>query len=208
MDARVNITYGGNNGDLPDTVSFDATDAEVLGWVTEAVRGGGVPGIAADPGATFADFVVDRFNATEARPYNLIQVRPKTPFGAEADGKKGNRIIYFIPSDGYVPGLGWRVSLVREGEGGHNPTGGWPYDGKDHGKDMAGSARPLFWGGTIFSDAEEVAEAMNKRFGYDELAVSEVIMSAMSSGAKEVGGRPFPDHPIAEEAWKDAHPDA
>lgn len=80
-DARVNVTYGGNNGDLPDPVSFDASDADVKQWVTEAVRGGGVPGIKADAEANFADFVVDRFTANEARPFNMIQVRPKTPFG-------------------------------------------------------------------------------------------------------------------------------
>lgn len=80
-EARVNVTFGGNNGDLPDPVAFDATDADIRQWVTEAVQTGGVPGIAANEGADFADFVVDRFAASEARPYNLIQVRPKTPFG-------------------------------------------------------------------------------------------------------------------------------
>lgn len=80
-EARVNITYGGANGDLPDPVSFDSTNGDVLGFITEAVRAGGVPGIAADPAANFQDFVVDRFRANEQRPYNLIQVRPKTPFG-------------------------------------------------------------------------------------------------------------------------------
>lgn len=81
-EARVNISYGGANGDLPDPVSFDSTNGDVLGWITEAVRGGGVPGIPADPRADFQDFVVDRFTATEARPYNLIQIRPKTAYGA------------------------------------------------------------------------------------------------------------------------------
>lgn len=80
-EARVNVTWQGQNGDLPDPVSFDATNGDVLQWITEAVRGGDVPGITADPSADFSDFVVDRFSATEARPYNLIQVRPKTPFG-------------------------------------------------------------------------------------------------------------------------------
>lgn len=80
-EARVNITYGGQNGDLPDTVSFDATDGDVKTWVSEAVHTGGVPGLRRDEGADFHDFVVDRFPATEARPYNLIQLRPKTPFG-------------------------------------------------------------------------------------------------------------------------------
>lgn len=80
-EARVNITYEGQTGDLPDTVSYDATDADVRTWVTEAVRGGGVPGISADADADFRDFVIDRFPANDVRPFNLIQVRPKTPFG-------------------------------------------------------------------------------------------------------------------------------
>jgi hypothetical protein len=81
MDARVNITYAGNNGDLPDLVNFDATDGDIRQWITEAVQGGGVPGIPASPNADFKDFVIDRFTATDVRPYNLISVRPKTPFG-------------------------------------------------------------------------------------------------------------------------------
>ena len=49
--------------------------------VTEALRTGGVPGIAAMRFVDLRDFVIDRYRATEARPYNLIQIRPKTPFG-------------------------------------------------------------------------------------------------------------------------------
>lgn len=79
--ARVNVTFSGFNGDLPDPVIFQATDADIKAWVTEAVRTGGVPGIAAAPNADFSDFVVDRFAATDARPWNLLQLRPKTPFG-------------------------------------------------------------------------------------------------------------------------------
>ena len=80
-EARVNVTFGGKNGDLRDPVMFQSTDADLKTWVTEAVRTGGVPGIDAAPDADFSDFVVDRFTATEARPYNLVQLRPKTPFG-------------------------------------------------------------------------------------------------------------------------------
>ncbi len=80
-EARVNVTWAGQNGDLPDTVAYDASDRNVRDWVTEAVRAGGVPGITADGRADFSGFVVDRFPATAARPYNLIQIRPKTPFG-------------------------------------------------------------------------------------------------------------------------------
>jgi hypothetical protein len=80
-EARVNITWARQNGDLPDSVSVDATDGDVSQWVTEAVRNGDVPGIGADPAADFRDFVIDRFTANETRPFNVIHVRPKTPFG-------------------------------------------------------------------------------------------------------------------------------
>ncbi len=79
--ARVNVTYGGQNGDLPDPVSFDAPDADVRRWVTEALATGGIPGVRAHPGVALFDYQVDRFPATATRPYNLIQVRPKTAFG-------------------------------------------------------------------------------------------------------------------------------
>ena len=80
-EARVNVTFAGQNGDLPDAVYFDSTDGDVRAMVTEAVRNGSIPGIPATADAEFGDFVVDRFASTEARPYNLIQMRPKTPFG-------------------------------------------------------------------------------------------------------------------------------
>ena len=79
-EARVNITYGGSNGDLPDTVYFDATDAQVRSWVSEALRAGSVPGIPKGY-PDLRDYVIDRFQANRVRPYHLIQVRPKTPFG-------------------------------------------------------------------------------------------------------------------------------
>jgi hypothetical protein len=79
--ARVNITYKGENGDLPDAVFFDATDGDIKTWVTEAVSHGNIPGIPSDATADFGDFVVDRFAPNAERPYPLIQIRPKTPFG-------------------------------------------------------------------------------------------------------------------------------
>jgi len=51
----------GQNGDLKDPVPFDAPPGDVLQWVSEAVRTGGVTGIPADANANFQDFVVDRF---------------------------------------------------------------------------------------------------------------------------------------------------
>jgi hypothetical protein len=81
-NARLNITFGGQNGDYPDPVSFDATDADVKQIATEAIRTGYIPGIPADGNADIQDFVVDRFPATDELPPRLM-LRPKTPFGEE-----------------------------------------------------------------------------------------------------------------------------
>ena len=80
-EARVNVTFRGGNGDLPDPVARDSADGDVRQWVTEAVRCGNIPGIVSSEDADFRDFVVERFGPTEARPYNIIFVRPKTAYG-------------------------------------------------------------------------------------------------------------------------------
>jgi hypothetical protein len=78
--ALLNITWNRQNGDLKDEVDFDATDAAVVAWATEAVLGGDVDGIAADPNVNFTDFVVQRFTARDEKP-DRIFLRPKVPFG-------------------------------------------------------------------------------------------------------------------------------
>jgi hypothetical protein len=80
-EARVNVTFGGQNGELPDPVMFDATDGDIRGFVSEALRNGSIPGVPAALNPDLADFKIDRYGPTEARAYNLIQVRPKTEFG-------------------------------------------------------------------------------------------------------------------------------
>ncbi len=80
-EAMVGVTWDGNFGNFRDPVNFQAPDAQILSFVTEAVRTGSVPGIPADPAANFDGFVVERFAATPDRNFNVIQVRPKTPFG-------------------------------------------------------------------------------------------------------------------------------
>lgn len=83
MNAIVNVTWDGQNGDLPDMVLYDATDAEILRWAEEAVQNGDVPGITAAPVADLKDFVVDRIPAKPPeKPENRLMVRPKAPFGA------------------------------------------------------------------------------------------------------------------------------
>jgi hypothetical protein len=79
MEARLNITFAGQNGDLPDLVNFDATDGDVKQWAHEAVQGGGVPGVTAAD-ADFTDYVIDRFEATGELPARLM-LRPKTAYG-------------------------------------------------------------------------------------------------------------------------------
>ncbi len=80
-EARVNITWAGQNGDLPDPVAYDTADHQVLAMVTEAIRSGGVPGIQPDRHVDLRDFVVDRFPAGRDVQHNRVFVRPKTPFG-------------------------------------------------------------------------------------------------------------------------------
>lgn len=82
-EANLNITLSGSNGDLKDTIPFDASDAEIKRWASEAVTNGGVPGIDAQT-ADFSDYVVDRYPAKDDLP-NRVAIRPKTPFGGQLD---------------------------------------------------------------------------------------------------------------------------
>jgi hypothetical protein len=82
-EARVNITWAGENGELPDPVSYDATDGDLLQWAAEAIRGGSIPGITADPNVNLQDFIVEKYAAKGDLP-NRISIRPKTPFGVRA----------------------------------------------------------------------------------------------------------------------------
>jgi len=78
--AKLTITFNGQQGDLPDPVSYDSTDGDLKQMATEAIRDGYIPGIDAAE-ADFADFVVDRFPARDDVPFNRLSLRPKTPFG-------------------------------------------------------------------------------------------------------------------------------
>lgn len=80
-EARVNVTYAGLNGDLPDPISVDASDAAIREMIAEALDSGAIPGIPATRYADLQNYIVDRFNPTEQRPYALVQLRPKTAFG-------------------------------------------------------------------------------------------------------------------------------
>lgn len=79
-EARLNVTWAGANGDFPDPIPYDATDAEIRHWAAEAIRSGSIPGIRAGT-AKLSNYVVDRFPATGDNPVARVFVRPKTPFG-------------------------------------------------------------------------------------------------------------------------------
>lgn len=81
-EARFNITWAGNNGDLVEAVPFDLGADDLRRLAQEAVQNG-IPGIPADQNANFADFVVDRFPSNDEVPDNRIFLRPKTPFGCD-----------------------------------------------------------------------------------------------------------------------------
>jgi hypothetical protein len=79
--AKLNVTWNGQNGDLPDPVPYDATDGDLRAMATEAIANGGIPGVTADAAVNLADFVVDRYAATDEIPFARVFIRPKTPFG-------------------------------------------------------------------------------------------------------------------------------
>lgn len=80
MEAVLQVTYMGQQGDLPDPILYDLSDQQIRQIAEESIRSGTIVGISADASASLTDFVVDRFPERENLP-NRIQVRPKTPFG-------------------------------------------------------------------------------------------------------------------------------
>ena len=81
-EAWMNITWQGQNGDLPDPVPYHASDRDLKQWAAEAIKGRSVPGIKHRRGhVSLHDFIVDRFPAGKHTPHNRIMIRPKTPFG-------------------------------------------------------------------------------------------------------------------------------
>jgi hypothetical protein len=85
-EAMVNVTYNGQNFELPDPVNYTAGDGDIKAWVSEAIRTGSIRGVAADPNVDLANFVVDRFDAPAdpapgQRSHNAVFLRPKTAYG-------------------------------------------------------------------------------------------------------------------------------
>lgn len=93
-----------------------------------------------------------------------------------------NRMCFFIPADAFVEGSGYRVSVVRENEPGHAPTGTLPYTGKP------GETSPWFWGNT-FEEAKRICEQQNERLGLSREDVFDIITSSMAQDRPRRGRR-------------------
>lgn len=100
----------------------------------------------------------------------------------------GPRTVAFVSEVLFVPGCGFRVSIVFEGEDGHHPTGDWPDDGKSHDEDMPGAVRPWFWGNTI-TEARKACETYNTRAGVSPEEASLIIGRSMVAGTKRRSAR-------------------
>jgi hypothetical protein len=82
MEARLNLTWAGFNGDLQDPVNYDASDEDIRRFAAEALVYG-IPGIPAQPHVRpddMRDMVVQRFESQGDLGPKII-VRPKVPFG-------------------------------------------------------------------------------------------------------------------------------
>ncbi len=82
-EARVNVTWKGENGDMVNPVPWGAPHGDILAFAAESIRNGGVIGITADPAADLKDFRVDPHPAKPdgGYSYNRFTIRPKTAFG-------------------------------------------------------------------------------------------------------------------------------
>lgn len=78
------------------------------------------------------------------------------------------RMIAWIPVDAYVQGEGYRVSIVKEGEAGHYPTGNWPY------KAGPGQQMPWFWGHDL-AQAQRLADEYNEKMGISREEAEKIV---------------------------------
>lgn len=85
------------------------------------------------------------------------------------------RWCYWIPTDGYVKGHGYRVSIVFEYEAGHYPTGDDAWIAGD-----ASKRKPYFWGHD-YDQARKVAEDLNQqRLGLSPKDAAHIVTTSMS----------------------------
>ena len=96
---------------------------------------------------------------------------------------KEKRTVVWVDETCQVKGHGgYRVSVVTEGESGHQPTGTWPYEGKP------GQTMPWFWGPTIDQAREQCAE-YNERMGVSREDAFAIVTASMSKQLHETRKR-------------------
>lgn len=100
-----------------------------------------------------------------------------------ADG----RMCLFVDESMLVDGHGYRVSVVRENEPGHHPTGTWPYRG------TPGETMPWFWGrtkdGFSIEEARKAVDEYNTRLGLSKKEAEEIVASSFRAQFGKRRGR-------------------
>lgn len=92
-------------------------------------------------------------------------------------------MIAFIPLDGFIEGEGWRVSIVTEGEPGHQPTGQWPCP--------PGGVRPWFWG-MDYQFAVKLAQDHNlDKLGITAEEAQAIVFSSMAAQSRHSNHEEF-----------------
>ena len=85
------------------------------------------------------------------------------------------RTVAYIPGDAYSEeNKGFRVSIVKEGETGHFPTGDTP---------EGGMTAPWYWGPT-YSDAKRVADRYNAERGISKEDALDIVGGSMALSFK------------------------
>lgn len=87
-------------------------------------------------------------------------------------------MVAYVGPDTFVKGRGFRVSIVKEGESGHHPTGNWPCDYSK------GHSLPWFWGPTL-KDAEEQAIEYNRRMGIEPDEALKIVLGSIGLQMRE-----------------------
>jgi hypothetical protein len=83
----------------------------------------------------------------------------------------GRRFCYFIDVGSYVPGRGYRPSIVVEGVAGQFPVG----------EDVDA----WYWGRT-YAEACEICRVKNERLGISESEAFQIVASSLSKAAEKV----------------------
>lgn len=106
---------------------------------------------------------------------SITRGMPQATASGSGSKQKRARQCFWVPEDAYVEGEGFRVSLVTEGQPGHQPTGVWPYD--------VHAPRPYFWGHDL-AEAQATAYRQNERMGHSREDTDAIVASSFVAQMK------------------------